>query len=96
MRPRAAPPVRRARRRHKDAARVPAEGAEPPGSNPQVTPIVIDGVMYLPARGNQVLALEADTGQGGVAAHAAVAASGRRRAASRTGPATAGSRRASC
>jgi quinoprotein glucose dehydrogenase len=32
------------------------------GSNPQVTPIVIDGVMYLPARGNQVLALDADTG----------------------------------
>src|SRR6185503_5152865 len=42
---------------------VPAEGAEPPGSNPQVTPIVIGGVMYLPARGNQVLALEADTGK---------------------------------
>jgi quinoprotein glucose dehydrogenase len=35
---------------------------EPAGSNPQVTPIVIDGVMYLPARGNQVLALDADTG----------------------------------
>ena len=33
------------------------------GSNPQVTPIVIDGVMYLPARGNQVLALDADTGK---------------------------------
>jgi quinoprotein glucose dehydrogenase len=32
-------------------------------SNPQVTPIVISGVMYLPARGNQVLALEADTGK---------------------------------
>ncbi len=32
-------------------------------SNPQVTPIVVDGVMYLPARGNQVLALDADTGQ---------------------------------
>ncbi len=32
------------------------------GSNPQVTPIVIDGVMYLPARGNQVLALDADSG----------------------------------
>jgi quinoprotein glucose dehydrogenase len=47
-------------------------GAPPPGgdpdaavptSNPQVTPIVIAGVMYLPARGNQVLALEADTGK---------------------------------
>jgi quinoprotein glucose dehydrogenase len=33
------------------------------GSNPQVTPIVIAGVMYLPARGNQVLALDADTGK---------------------------------
>jgi len=33
------------------------------GSNPEVTPIVIAGVMYLPARGNQVLALEADTGK---------------------------------
>jgi quinoprotein glucose dehydrogenase len=32
------------------------------GSNPQVTPIVVNGVMYLPARGNQVLALDADTG----------------------------------
>src|SRR4029453_6412023 len=42
---------------------VPAEGAEPPGSNPQVTPIVIGGVMYLPARGNQVLALDAETGK---------------------------------
>jgi quinoprotein glucose dehydrogenase len=31
--------------------------------NPQVTPIVIDGVMYLPARGNEVLALDADTGK---------------------------------
>lgn len=34
----------------------------PAGSNPQVTPIVIGGVMYLPARGNQILALEAHTG----------------------------------
>ena len=34
-----------------------------PTSNPQVTPIVVAGVMYLPARGNQVLALEADTGK---------------------------------
>jgi quinoprotein glucose dehydrogenase len=31
--------------------------------NPQATPIVIDGVMYLPVRGNEVLALEADTGK---------------------------------
>src|SRR5688572_22885961 len=42
-----------------------AEAAEEEsvGSNPQVTPIVVNGVMYLPARGNQVLALEADTGK---------------------------------
>src|SRR5262245_19354176 len=33
------------------------------GSNPQATPIVVGGVMYLPARGNQVLALEAHTGK---------------------------------
>jgi quinoprotein glucose dehydrogenase len=39
------------------------EAAEPQGSNPQATPIVINGVMYLPARGNQVLALEADSGK---------------------------------
>jgi quinoprotein glucose dehydrogenase len=36
---------------------------EASGSNPQVTPIVVNGVMYLPARGNQVLALDADTGK---------------------------------
>ena len=42
---------------------VPAEADEPAGSNPQVTPIVIGGVMYLPARGNQVLAIDADTGK---------------------------------
>jgi quinoprotein glucose dehydrogenase len=35
----------------------------PAGSNPQVTPIVVSGVMYLPARGNQVLAIDADTGK---------------------------------
>src|SRR6185369_17161353 len=33
------------------------------GSNPEVTPIVVNGVMYLPARGNQVLALDGDTGK---------------------------------
>jgi quinoprotein glucose dehydrogenase len=33
------------------------------GSNPEATPIVIDGVMYLPVRGNQVLAVDADTGR---------------------------------
>ncbi len=35
----------------------------PRGSNPQATPIVVGGVMYLPARGNQVLAIEAHTGK---------------------------------
>ena len=53
-------------------APAPARGTPPPAanpedagatSNPQVTPIVVAGVMYLPARGNQVLALEADTGK---------------------------------
>ena len=54
-------------------ARTPGQRGTPPpatnpeeagtGSNPQVTPIVIGGVMYLPARGNQVLALDADTGK---------------------------------
>jgi glucose dehydrogenase len=33
------------------------------GSNPEATPIVINGVMYLPARGNQILALDAETGK---------------------------------
>ena len=33
------------------------------GSNPEVTPIVVNGVMFLPARGNQVLALDADSGK---------------------------------
>ena len=32
-------------------------------SNPEATPIVVDGVMYLPARGNEVLALDAGTGK---------------------------------
>ena len=40
-----------------------AAPTEPEGSNPQATPIVVGGVMYLPARGNQVLALDADTGK---------------------------------
>ena len=62
--PRAGALVRRARRPRKDVAqRFLPKGPSPPGSNPQVTPIVISGVMYLPARGNQVLALEADTGK---------------------------------
>ncbi len=33
------------------------------GSNPEATPIVINGIMYLPARGNQILALDAETGK---------------------------------
>jgi glucose dehydrogenase len=44
-----------------------ARGGDDPfgsgGSNPQATPIVVGGVMYLPARGNEVLALDADTGK---------------------------------
>ncbi|HEX5420289.1 MAG TPA: PQQ-binding-like beta-propeller repeat protein [Gammaproteobacteria bacterium] len=31
--------------------------------NPEATPIVVAGIMYLPVRGNEVLALEADTGK---------------------------------
>ena len=41
-------------------------GADPfgnTGSNPAATPIVVDGVMYLPAGGNKVLAFEAHTGR---------------------------------
>jgi quinoprotein glucose dehydrogenase len=33
------------------------------GNNAQVTPIVVDGVMYLPAGGNKVLALHAHSGE---------------------------------
>ena len=40
-----------------------AEEGDAAGSNPEVTPIVVNGVMYLPARGNQVLALDGDTGK---------------------------------
>ncbi len=45
-------------------ARSPADNDNAPGpdGNPQATPIVIDGVMFLPVRGNQVLALDAATG----------------------------------
>lgn len=39
------------------------EEGEAAGSNPEVTPVVVNGVMYLPARGNQVLALDSDTGK---------------------------------
>lgn len=33
-----------------------------PAGNPQATPVVIDGTMYLPASGHEVLALDAATG----------------------------------
>lgn len=39
------------------------EEGQGPGGNPQATPIVVDGILYLPARGNQVLALDGATGQ---------------------------------
>lgn len=41
------------------------DASDAPGAagNPQATPIVVDGVMYLPVRGNEVLALDAATGQ---------------------------------
>jgi quinoprotein glucose dehydrogenase len=67
---------RRPRARRRDAARgrgraggaaAAGEEGEAAGSNPEVTPIVINGVMYLPARGNQVLALDGDTGKGNLA-----------------------------
>ena len=46
-------------------ARAAGANDDAPGAagNPQATPIVVDGVMYLPVRGNEVLALEADTGR---------------------------------
>ena len=34
-----------------------------PSGNPQATPIVVDGAMYLPVRGHEVLALDAATGE---------------------------------
>jgi quinoprotein glucose dehydrogenase len=45
-------------------ARAAGGNDDAPGAagNPQATPIVVDGVMYLPVRGNEVLALEAGTG----------------------------------
>ena len=45
------------------AGRAGNDGLEASGSNPQATPIVVGGVMYVPARGNQVLAIEAHTGK---------------------------------
>lgn len=46
-------------------ARALDEDSDAPGGrgNPQATPIAVDGVLYLPVRGNEVLALEADTGK---------------------------------
>ena len=60
---------RRARRRGRRARGAAAAGRRRcwPAAIPQVTPIVVNGVMYLPARGNQVLALDADTRQGDLA-----------------------------
>ena len=34
-----------------------------PSGNPQATPIVVDGILYLPVRGHEVLALDATTGE---------------------------------
>ena len=61
----AAAGTRRGRRRpRRGGARLRAgEEGDAAGSNPEVTPIVVNGVMYLPARGNQVLALDGDTGK---------------------------------
>jgi glucose dehydrogenase len=41
------------------------ENDDSPGGrgNPQATPIAVDGVLYLPVRGNQVLAVEGHTGR---------------------------------
>lgn len=44
-------------------ARGAGEEGEGPAGNPQATPIVVDGVLYLPVRGNQVLALDGATGR---------------------------------
>jgi quinoprotein glucose dehydrogenase len=46
-------------------ARAASEDDDAPGpsGNPQATPIAIDGVVYLPVRGNQVLALDGASGR---------------------------------
>jgi quinoprotein glucose dehydrogenase len=46
-------------------ARAAGDASDAPGGggNPQATPIVVAGVMYLPVRGNEVLALDAATGK---------------------------------
>jgi quinoprotein glucose dehydrogenase len=48
---------------HVPVARESGDDAPGAASNSQATPIVVDGVMYLPARGHEVLALEAHTGR---------------------------------
>ncbi len=44
-------------------ARGAGDEGDGPAGNPQATPIVVDGVLYLPVRGNQVLALDGATGK---------------------------------
>ncbi len=39
------------------------DDAPGPSGNPLATPIVVDGIMYLPVRGHEVLALDAATGE---------------------------------
>jgi len=39
------------------------DGAPGPSGNSQATPIAVDGIMYLPVRGSQVLALDGATGE---------------------------------
>jgi quinoprotein glucose dehydrogenase len=46
-----------------DIARTGDDKAPGPRGNPQATPIVVDGAMYLPIAGNAVIALEAHTGR---------------------------------
>ena len=46
----------------KTAAKGKGKGGRGGGLSPEVTPIVVNGVMYLPG-GNRVFALEADTGR---------------------------------
>ena len=79
------PPAHPAAARPGTLRRRPVEAA--PAAIRRSTPIVIGGVMYLPARGNQVLALDADTGKE-VWRHQLPPASRRPRAAWPTGPAT--------
>ena len=45
------------------AAAVDPSGVAQLGSNPQATPIAVNGTMYLPAAGNSVLALDGDSGK---------------------------------